>query len=142
MSQKKNQRNAQEVADFFNLYLARDSNKVWHAFKGEPILKSKKVFNDDGEEVLVGYWKMADDSGAVMTFFENSIYDRRTFDYSLTRPGYKKPGQNNKKPNQENNKKSFNKNRNFNDNHSYNNKEKPNKGMNPEVSDTLKRLFD
>lgn len=139
MSQKKNQRNAQEVADFFNLYLARDSNKVWHAFKGEPILKSKKVLNDDGEEVLVGYWKMADDSGPVMTFLENSIYDRRTFDYSLTRPGYKKPGQNN------NNKKSFDKKKNFNNNRSYiNNKEKPNnnKGMNPEVSNTIKRLFD
>ena len=135
MSQKKNQRNAQEVADFFNLYLARDSNKVWHAFKSEPILKSKKVFNDDGEEVLVGYWKMADDSGPVMTFFENSIYDRRTFDYSLTRPGYKKPGQNN-------NKKSFDKKKNFNNNRSYNNKEKSNKGMNPEVSNTIKRLFD
>lgn len=137
MSQKKNQRNAQEVADFFNLYLARDSNKIWHAFKSEPILKSKKVLNDDGEEVLVGYWKMADDSCYVMTFLENSIYDRRTFDYSLTRPGYKKPSQNNNK--------SFDKKRNSNNNHNYiNNKEKPNnnKGMNPEVSNTLKRLFD
>lgn len=138
MSQKKNQRNAQEVADFFNLYLARDSNKIWHAFKSEPILKSKKVLNDDGEEVLVGYWKMPDDSCYVMTFLENSIYDRRTFDYSLTRPGYKKPGQTNKKP--QDNRKSFDKNKN---NRSYNNnREKPNKGMNPEVSDTLKRLFD
>ena len=115
---------AQNVANLFYVWMARDSTGVWHGFRHEPILIRKTVLDDNGKETEVGYWKEPEggDIAPAITFTKG-ILDDRPWPETLTKP-VKRDKKNNKG---NNNKGSFNKNKKpfnkeFNDkNQNYNN---------------------
>lgn len=154
---KINYKSAQEVADFFHVYMARDSVGTWHGFKNEPILKSQMVYDDEGNQVLAGYWKPAEEEETFAMVFLAGIYDNRPFNETLTIPAPKvkknsselqpqKKKQFNKKPQNNrkfNNKKIYNNYRgesNNNEHHEAGSVIKP-QGISKESSEALKRLF-
>ena len=128
-------RTEQEVANFFQCYMARDSNGRWHGFNKPPRKHEQWVKDDNGEDIKVGYWDCPDEGGQTCFTFYAGIQSEKTWDESFTKAeknngkkpqgnsnkggnnkNFKKGGGNNNKKFNNNNKKNFN-----NNNHQNNN---------------------
>lgn len=84
---------AQQVADFFQVYMARDSTGVWHAFRKKPTITILHLKDDDGNPVDCGHWTTPDGDLVAAITFNRGIRDDRDWKDSLTIP--KLPKKNN-----------------------------------------------
>lgn len=114
-------RTEQEVANFFQCYMARDSNGRWHGFNKPPRKHEQWVKDDNGEDIKVGYWDCPDEGGQTCFTFYAGIQSDKQWDESFVKaekPTNKKPQNNNfKKKNNNNNKKFNNRNKQNNNYH-------------------------
>ena len=86
-------RRAQDISDFFQVYLCRDSDGTWHGFRKKPILKVLHLKDDDGNPIDCGYWSTPeDDVVAAITFKRGVAIDKRDWQHSLTTPSTQKWG--------------------------------------------------
>ena len=94
-------RNAQDIANYFQLYLARDSNLAWHAFEKKPTLSVRVLKDDDGNDVECGVWRR-DDGKPYTIHFVRGVRGTDDWKNSLVEP---------QKPQKKDNKEGFNKNK-------------------------------
>lgn len=90
-------RSAQQVADYFQVYMCRDSDGTWRGFRKKPVVKILHLVDDFGKPVDCGFWSTPEDDPIAAITFKRGIYDDRHWTESLTYP--KPPKKNNNKGN-------------------------------------------
>lgn len=58
----------QDIANYFQVYLARDSSMAWHAFEKKPKLEVRILKDDFGKDVECGRWYSEDGKPYVIHF--------------------------------------------------------------------------
>ena len=131
-------RSAQQVADYFQVYMCRDSDGTWRGFRKKPVVKILHLVDDFGKPVDCGFWSTPEDDPIAAITFKRGIYDDRHWTKSLTYP--KPPKKNNNKGNFQK-KNNYQKGNNFQKNYQ---KKEPveNKGpLDEETANKIKDLF-
>lgn len=107
-------RSEQDIANYFQCYMARDSNGRWHGFNKPPRKHEQWVKDDNGEDIKVGYWDCPVEGGQTLFTFYAGVQSDKQWDESFVKaqPPQKKP---------QNNKGGNNKNKRFNNNKKNNN---------------------